>query len=154
MSFVHVRREDPLPPEHCGYILFCVHFQTNSSLVWKKIQNFDDSFSKPIPVWFGKKLQFWRLVFQTNSSLVWKKWPLFRNKKFQTNSTFLWKNVKKYIFFSFFPNLKLSFALKCQGTDAKSECLMLSLVTLLDYGLMITMTVLIVVFNCHKWKNF
>ena len=39
---------------HIGYILFCVHFQTNSSLVWKKIQNFDDSFSKPIPVWFGK----------------------------------------------------------------------------------------------------
>ena len=88
--------------QHWRYILFCVHFQTNSSLVWKIIQNFDDSFSKPIPVWFGKKLQFWRLVFQTNSSLVWKKWPLFRNKKFQTNFTFLWKNVKKYIFFSFF----------------------------------------------------
>ena len=71
---------------HCSYILFCVHFQTNSSLVWKKIQNFDDSFSKPIPVWFGKKLQFWRFVFQTNSSLVWKKWPHFGSKKFQTNN--------------------------------------------------------------------
>ena len=59
------------------------------------------------------------------------------------------KRKKVYIFF-LFPNLKLSFALKCQGTDAKSECLMLSLVTLLDYGLMITMTVLIVIFNCHK----
>ena len=70
----------------CRYILFCVHFQTNSSLVWKKIQNFDDSFSKPIPVWFGKKLQFWRFVFQTNSSLVWKKWPHFGSKKFQTNN--------------------------------------------------------------------
>ena len=59
------------------------------------------------------------------------------------------ERLNEYIFF-LFPNLKLSFALKCQGTDAKSECLMLSLVTLLDYGLMITMTVLIVVFNCHK----
>ena len=71
---------------HCSYILFCVHSQTNSSLVWKKNQNFDDLFSKPIPVWFGKKLQFWRLVFQTNSSLVWKKWPHFGSKKFQTNN--------------------------------------------------------------------
>ena len=60
----------------CSYILFCVHFQTNSSLVWKKIKilttcfpnqfqfgleknyNFDDSFSKPIPVWFGKNDHF------------------------------------------------------------------------------------------------
>ena len=82
----------PLPPPHflhsdctvqrtilslnCSYILFCVHFQTNSSLVWKKIKilttcfpnqfqfgleknyNFDDSFSKPIPVWFGKNDHF------------------------------------------------------------------------------------------------
>ena len=79
----------------CSYILFCVHFQTNSSLVWKKNQNFDDLFSKPIPVWFGKKLQFWRLVFQTNSSLVWKKWPHFGSKKFQTNN-----NMDKWIMVS------------------------------------------------------
>ena len=116
----------------CSYILFCVHFQTNSSLVWKKIQNFDDSFSKPIPVWFGKNDHFSETK---NSKLI---------------PHFFGKTLKTMYFFSFFPNLKLSFALKCQGTDAKSECLMLSLVTLLDYGLMITMTVLIVVFNCHK----
>ena len=124
-------------PLHCSYILFCVHFQTNSSLVWKKNQilttcfpnqfqfgleknyNFDDSFSKPIPVWFGKNDHF---LETKNSKLI---------------PRFFGKTLKIYIFF-LFPNLKLSFALKCQGTDAKSDCLMLSLVTLWDYGLMIT----------------
>ena len=108
------------------------------------------SISKPIPVWFGKKFKILTTRFPNQFQFGLEKMTTFQKQKIPNLFHIsLEKRKKVYIFF-LFPNLKLSFALKCQGTDAKSECLMLSLVTLWDYGLMITMTVLIVVFNCHK----
>ena len=58
---------------HCCYILFSVLFQTKSSLVWKVTPKNCVQFSKPIPVWFGKKkIDFARRRFQTKFRLVWK----------------------------------------------------------------------------------
>ena len=46
----------------------------------------------------------------------------FQNKNFQTYIPLLFgKTFKMYIFVFFFPNLKLSCAIKCQGTDAKHD---------------------------------